>query len=107
MKIIGQAADGKLLLEASKNEIANLLGAYSANMLREAGLSENYLKPGVQINVKGAYEKLYWLSNRKAAMDRLRGELLTMAQKLDDSEPLFKVIEGTLLSMKSKNSRAP
>jgi hypothetical protein len=94
MKIIGAAADGKLLIEATRDEVANLLGAYSAYQLKDAGLSENALKPGVEIEVRGAYERLYWLQNRHHEFGHLRDALSRALRETERLQPVFSIIKG-------------
>ena len=94
MKIIGETTHGRLLLDASRDEVANLLGAYPAYQLKEAGLSENDLKPGVDINVRGAWDQLYWFSNRGDEFTELRRALADALKRLDESKPLFSAIKA-------------
>lgn len=55
MKIIGETADKGLLLSASKDEVANLLGFYSEYSGRE-GMPD--LKPGLVIKINAMYKQL-------------------------------------------------
>ena len=54
MKIIGQTKDG-FILDASRQELANLIGFYS-------GFNIAQLKVGVKIEIHHMYEQLYSLS---------------------------------------------
>lgn len=92
MKIIGRIEDNEFLISASRSEIANLLGAYSQYSLKEIGMTKSDIKPGLEINVSGAYEKLYWLEKRRDEFKKLERELESALKGLRKSEPLFKKI---------------
>lgn len=94
MKIIGDASNGKLLIEASRDEVANMLGAYSVYQMKEAGLSERDLKPGTEINVKGAWERLYWLERNWHEFNSLRDACRSALRETERLQPLFKTAKG-------------
>lgn len=94
MKIIGEAANERLLIEATRDEVANLLGAYSQYHLKEAGLSYDDLKPGKDINVRGAWEKLYWLEHRGDEFNPLREALQRALKEIEQAKPLFSQIKA-------------
>ena len=94
MKIIGEAANERLLIEATRDEVANLLGAYSKYQLTEAGLTEKDLKPGMDINVRGAWDQLYWFANRGDEFADLRRALADALKRLDEAKPLFSAIKA-------------
>ena len=91
MKVIGETEEG-VLLTASKNEIANLFGAYSSHQMDEIGMKTSDIKPGLEINVKGAYEKMYWLEHRGYEFNELRVRLREALNRLENDVPLFKRI---------------
>lgn len=91
MKIIGETKEG-FLISAERDEIANLFGAYSQYSLEDVGMKDSDIKPGLEINVRGAYEKLYWLERRRAEFVELERKLKSALDGLKQSEPLFKKI---------------
>ena len=91
MKVIGETEEG-VLLTASKDEIANLFGAYSAYQMDEIGMKSGDIEPGLEINVKGAYEKLRWLEHRGHEFNDLRRRLREALERLENDVPLFKRI---------------
>lgn len=74
MKIIGESKDS-FIIEASKDEVANLLGAYGRGRLKD-------LKPGTEIHVNKMYHQLNDLAYDRKRYDALADELLDMANRL-------------------------
>lgn len=90
MEIIGKSKEG-FLIAASEDDIAHILGEYSAYRLREKKIE---IKIGMVINVSPAYERLYWLENRNRDFDQLCRSLRYAADLIDDKRPLFDSISG-------------
>lgn len=86
MKIIGKTDNG-FILEASKDEVANLLGEYSAYSLKNE-VSEK-LKVGASIRIAKMYERITNLDcknkNVKAAITALNN----MLELFRESEPII------------------
>ena len=87
MKIIGQAQD-TLILEASKREIARLIGYYYQ------GDGCPALVPGMAISVNSMYEQLYELARNKQKLNNTAEDLETLASKLRLLNP---VVEAALI----------
>jgi len=87
MKIIGQAQD-TLILEASKSEIARLIGYYYP------GDGCPALVPGMAISVNSMYEQLYELARNKQKLNNTAEDLETLASKLRLLNP---VVEAALI----------
>lgn len=85
MKIIGETSDG-YILTASKDEISNLIGYYSAY----SNKYENKVFIGSVINVADMYKKLYDLDRNKDELEKTAKTLRTLADMLDVVDPIFR-----------------
>ena len=87
MKIIGYTEKG-YMLDATKEEIANLIGFYST-------YSEEYRKSsigiGSEINVSGMYKQLYRLAESYEDIERAKDNLKRCIELLDIVNPLIEV----------------
>ena len=87
MKIIGYTGKG-YMLDATKEEVANLIGFYST-------YSEEYRKSsigiGSEINVSGMYKQLYRLAGSYEDIERAKDNLKRCIELLDIVNPLIEV----------------
>ena len=102
MKIYSETEKG-FLIEATKDEIANLYGAYSSYHIeyKKNGIRKEDIRPGLVIDVRGAYERLHWLDhheskteNLKQEVHRLKNCLDKMLSALDNTSSIFKIAKG-------------
>lgn len=84
MKIIGQT-DGGLLISATKNEIANLLGFYYTG-----SQSCPELVAGLEIRVSDMYGQLSALNSNKKELSQLANKLRSVADLLELNDPLYR-----------------
>ncbi|WP_044893010.1 MULTISPECIES: hypothetical protein [Bacillales] len=84
MKIIGESKDG-FIIEASRGEIANLLGFYSE-------YSSGYERPkvGDEIEVSKMFSKLYHLEKNKHSIDSIVKTIRGLADVLEPLGPVVK-----------------
>lgn len=87
MKIIGQT-DRTYIIEASKDEIANLIGYYYTG---SDGCP--HLKPGDQIQVSAMYSKLSALKNNRWQLNSAISYLEGIAKSLELLKPIIEVPE--------------
>lgn len=87
MKIIGENPQ-TLILEASKDEVANLIGFINEY---DAKLPRGMLRAGAVINVSSMFHRLYHLERRKGELERLAKQLRAQADLLESTEP---VVQG-------------
>ena len=80
MKIIGQTKEG-FILDASRQELANLIGFYS-------GFNIAQLKVGVKIEIHHMYEQLYSLSKMEKEVNIVSDKLQKYAEELRPLMPL-------------------
>ena len=87
MKIIGYTEKG-YMLDATKEEIANLIGFYST-------YGEDFRKrfTGIdsEINVSGMYKQLYGLAEKHDYIERAKDNLKQCIDLLDTVNPLINV----------------
>ncbi|UWG96811.1 hypothetical protein LPY66_18325 [Dehalobacter sp. DCM] len=84
MKIIGQS-ENSFILEASKDELANLIGYYSKYDQKAK------VNPGDEINISNMYRQLYTLERKQPELRKVIDTLRGIANML---EPVAPVIEG-------------
>lgn len=93
MKVIGYTEKG-YMLDASKEEIANLIGFYST-------YSEEYRKKsigiGSEINVSGMFHQLYDLHWRHEDVEKAKENLRKCIDLLDEVNPLIDIKIGDKL----------
>lgn len=86
MKIIGTTKDG-FILEASENEVANLIGYYSRYDMREKETAPP--KPGDTIRIHEMYQRLYVLASRRGQIKTAQKMLLDAASELELVDPIL------------------
>lgn len=87
MKIIGKAKDS-FILQASENEVANLVGHYSHWDVR--------LETGDEINVAKMYHQLRSLSVLRTEIESTKETLLEMAKSLEVVLPVTFNVEKVI-----------
>lgn len=80
MKILGKAKDS-YIIEASDNELANLMGYYSKYDLKD-------LPYGAEINISEMYKQLYFLAKNKSLLNETAKKLEEYADNLKLIKPL-------------------
>jgi hypothetical protein len=98
MKIIGTVGtdryDGPdLLIQATKDEVARILGQYSASQMKERGIKESDLKVGFQINVDAAWSRLYWLERRRYELEQLTRACRSVIEGIEGTAHVFNEID--------------
>ena len=93
MKIIGTVGKEDLLLQVTRNEIANLCGEYSTS---SNDFSSNNLQIGTTINVSEIYRKHTLINSflRKSEYDTARKKLQEMLDAITPIENLIIKIAG-------------
>jgi hypothetical protein len=85
MKIIGESQDG-FILQASKSEVANIVGHYS-------NYSEGFkANVGVEIQIAAMYQNLKELANSKQALEEAGKVLHRLADSLKIVEPIIEEV---------------
>jgi hypothetical protein len=82
MKIIGESTES-FIIEASKNEVANLLGYYSKYSDRKPPVVV-----GNEIKINEMYTQLYELSRRKDDLKKMHDSLIEYASYLLEIDPI-------------------
>lgn len=100
MKIIGIANDN-VIIEADKNEIANLVGAYSKHQLDKEKDGYDYdtlFRVGVKFNISKIYNKMRNLQYIKinSEYDSARSKLKEMLDSLTPIEDLVTLLKNEL-----------
>lgn len=86
MKIIGRTNNG-YILDASKDEVANLIGYYGSY-----SLDKNIdLNVGNEINIAQMYKQLYDLHHRHEEIDRAKVKLAECIKNMEDVLPVIDV----------------
>lgn len=88
MKIIGEAEGGAMLISATKDELANLVGFYYAG---SAACPD--FKPGMKIEIAGMFNQLHELGRKKEMLGKLAAELRILASHMELRNPI--VAEAT------------
>ncbi len=88
MKVIGITQNG-FILESSRDEVANLIGFYSAYSDKA---KINDLKTGTEIKVSDMYSQLYGIAAIRRKITDAQKELRAAADKLDPVVPILPVI---------------
>lgn len=88
MKIIGKGQDGKFLIEAGDDEIANLFGGYYYG----AAFKEEHgeIDIGTEIDVSVAYRKLSALLKYSKSLDKLKDDLQQAINDISTGDKIFK-----------------
>lgn len=100
MKIIGLAGDN-IIIEATMNEVANLVGAYSKYQIKEAGVGYDYdtlFRVGTDIKISKIYEDMTAIQNIRLSKeyDSARHKLEKMLEVLTPIEDLVKQLQDEL-----------
>lgn len=80
MKIIGETANG-FILDATKAEVANLIGFYS-------GFDISHIKLGAEIAVAKMYHQLYTLSHMRIELESASEALQKYSKAMKSLVPL-------------------
>lgn len=88
MKIIAQVDKNTVLLQASTDEIANLVG-YSDSWAAQNKRGNRDFKVGDEIRVHEMFRRLYALEHRKGELERLAKQLRAQADLLESVEPVI------------------
>ena len=92
MKIIGTTKQG-FLLEATDNEIANLVGYYSAYTIKSKFNKREVVEVGDQIKVAEMYKSFDELVSKVKTMEQIRASLRAVAASMEIVDPLLREIE--------------
>lgn len=87
MKVIGRTEKG-YILDATKEEIANLIGFYSEY---GKGFKEKSIGIGSEIKVSGMYKQLYELAGSYEKIERAKENLKRCIELLDIVNPLIDI----------------
>lgn len=82
MKIIG-STEGGYILESSVDEVARLLGYYSAYAKTPSGLNLQHLKPGTELQVDKIYDRIASLRAGQELAGKKAKDLRALADLLD------------------------
>lgn len=86
MKIIGKTKEG-YILDASEDEIANLIGYYCKYSLDK----KVQLSIGDQINISQMYKQLYDLSRKHEEIENAKEKLAECIKYMDEIEPVISI----------------
>ena len=87
MKVIGYTEKG-YMLDATKEEIANLIGFYGTYV---EGYKKKSIGIGSEINVSGMYKQLYGLAGSYEDIERAKDNLKQCIELLDMVNPLINI----------------
>ena len=87
MKVVGYTEKG-YMLDATKEEIANLIGFYSTYGEEFRNKS---IRIGSEINVSGMYKQLYGLAGKYDDIERAKDNLKRCIELLDIVNPIIDV----------------
>lgn len=90
MKIIANTPTG-FLVEADKDELANLMG-YSSDFTRTYDRSKNEspFRIGDKIPIKKMYDRLYGMANMSKELSEIAGKLKAASDFVDSALPTIK-----------------
>ena len=86
MKIIGRTKEG-YILDASADEIANLVGYYGKYSLDK----KVQLNIGDEINISQMYKQLYNLSRKHEEIESAKEKLAECIKYMDEIEPVIDI----------------
>lgn len=86
MKIIGRTKEG-YILDASSDEIANLVGYYGKYFLEK----KVHLNIGDEINISQMYKQLYDLSRKHEEIENAKEKLSECIKYMDEIAPVIEV----------------
>ena len=92
MKVIGTTKHG-FILEASDNEIANLIGYYSAYTVKSKFGKREVVNVGDDIQIGAMYNCLTELVGKVKTMEQVRASLRAVAASMEIVDPLLREIE--------------
>lgn len=87
MKIIGRTEKG-YILDATKEEVANLIGFYSAY---EKDFRKKSIGIGSEINISGMYKQLYGLAVKHDDIEKAKDNLKRCIELLDIVNPMIDI----------------
>lgn len=87
MRIIGKTENGRLLIDADPDEVANLCGFYYRGT---DGAPK--LEPGMTIQVHAMFQQLYALANNAKRLGSIASELRAYADRLEMQQPIVNVL---------------
>ena len=91
MKIIGGTESG-FILEATKDEVANLAGYYSYNHAPDKGYHKDAFNIGDQVNVDAMYRQLYSLARLGDQVESTKKTLEAAIQLLTIVDPVIRKV---------------
>lgn len=89
MKIIGETPGG-FILEASCDEVANLVGYYSRY---DGAFCKRQIRPGDQIQVHQMYQRLYMAARRRNEIRTAAKMLRDAAGELELADPILRAAD--------------
>jgi hypothetical protein len=92
MKVIATTKTG-FLLEASDNEIANLIGYYSAYHVKNRFAKREIVNVGDEIKIADMYNSLCGLVGKIQTMEQVRASLRAVAASMEIVDPLLREIK--------------
>jgi len=92
MKVIGTTAKG-FLLEASDDEIAKLIGYYSAYAVKNKFSKREIVNVGDDIQIAAMYNCFIELVEKVKTMEQIRASLRAVAASMEIVDPLLREIE--------------
>ena len=92
MKVIGTTKTG-FLLEATDNEVANLIGYYSAYTVKSKFSQREVVNVGDNIQIHAMYNCLKELTGKLATMEQVRASLRAVAASMEIVDPLLREID--------------
>ena len=95
MKVIGTTKRG-FLLDASDDEIANLIGYHSAYTVKSKFLKREVVNVGDEIQIGEMYKSLTELVGKVKTMEQIRASLLAVAASMEIVDPLLREIEEVI-----------
>lgn len=89
MTIIGKTSESGLLLSATEDEVAQLIGFYG----KYSDGAHLYLKPGTEIKVSEMFRKLYALASQKKELEEAAAKLRCCADVITLTSPLIEALQ--------------
>lgn len=88
MKIIGKTSENGLLLSATEDEVANLIGYYG----KYSEDAQSHLKPGTDIHISEIFKTLYYMSTRKRELEEAAAKLRCCADAITLTCPVVEAV---------------
>ena len=83
MKIIGYTANG-YMIDANRDEIANLLGCFASYSLKNQTLTY-----GTEIKISDMYNQLYRLNQMRDSIEGIQKQMKNMINTLTEIDPIL------------------